>query len=96
MSSILQGMVFASAVFCTLVLIYLSAEMRLPYDILNVVAEILAEDGQMQTLARLNVSCRAMQQETVACLYERMSIKEDEDFDYVRGYDLPRGWKHVK
>jgi hypothetical protein len=65
--------------------------MRLPYDVFNAVAEILTEDGPLQSHAMLNFTSKAMREETVVRLYRSMQVREMDDLEYMQGYDLPRG-----
>ncbi|KAJ9094742.1 hypothetical protein QFC21_005900 [Naganishia friedmannii] len=70
---------------------------RLPYDVISLVADVLAEeDGLLETLAALNVTSRAVHLATLPILYRRLEIREDDNFRYVVGFELPKGWAYTK
>ncbi|KAJ9121283.1 hypothetical protein QFC24_004619 [Naganishia onofrii] len=70
--------------------------MRLPLDVIGVMAEILAEDCQLQTLAALNRTSHLVHEETLPALYHSVRVPLASNFDYVVRDDLPRGWSYTK
>lgn len=70
--------------------------MRLPLDVIGAMAEILAEDCQLQTLAALNRTSHLVHEETLPALYHSVRVPLASNFDYVVRDDLPRGWSYTK
>ncbi|KAJ9091984.1 hypothetical protein QFC20_007495 [Naganishia adeliensis] len=75
---------------------------RLPYDILEVVSRILADDvdydwhSPLQALARLNRTSRAVHEVTLPILYRRTYLDTEEAFKGMVGRENPQGFKHTK
>jgi hypothetical protein len=69
---------------------------RLPYDVICVVAEILAEDDSLKSLAHLNVVSRTVHEETLRMLYCRMKLVSEEDFRWFVDKECPKGWQHTR
>jgi hypothetical protein len=68
----------------------------LPYDVICVVGEILAEDESLKTLAHLNVVSRTVHEETLRMLYCRMKLVSEGDFRWFVGKERPKGWQHTR
>lgn len=76
---------------------------RLPIDVLASIAESLAGDECLGTVANLNASCRTLRETTLAILYETLTLsywklKEKEVNATSNGdaWKPDQGWRFVK
>ncbi|KAJ9112687.1 hypothetical protein QFC22_006189 [Naganishia vaughanmartiniae] len=68
----------------------------LPTDVLVVVAELLAGDGNLKTLANLNITGRHIHEGTVPVLYETVIFANEKAVDSFVRNAKPTVWKYVK
>lgn len=69
---------------------------RLPFDIISVIARILENGKAAKTLAELNRTCRIVHQDTLPILYECLTLETEKHFSKIVGFSNPKGWKWVK
>lgn len=77
---------------------------QLPFDVVEVIARILAEDALANdadgllraTLARLNRVSKAVHEVTTAILYETTDYFNKEDFIKSVAFENPKGWEWTK
>jgi hypothetical protein len=69
---------------------------RLSDDIFTHLAEILLDDGMQRTLGALNLASQAVHAATLPLLYRKVQFEEHEEFDYIGGYGVPRGWRYIR
>jgi hypothetical protein len=78
----------------------LSDTPRLPVELLVTIAELLAGDGCLDTIARLNIACRRVHEETLSVLYETLSMQYSqvaaEESPVGSASGLPIGWAYVR
>jgi hypothetical protein len=76
----------------------------LPYDVIEVIARILAEESLVDgnngmprtTLARLNRVSKAVHEVTLPALYETTDYFDEWDFDDSVWVENPQGWASTK
>jgi hypothetical protein len=68
----------------------------LPLDIVDIIARILVHDKAVGSLAQFNRTCRVVHADTLPVLYERLSLRKEEDLTRIVGSSNPKGFVYVK
>lgn len=69
---------------------------HLPAEIFSIIGGFLAGDLCFRTLADLNVASRAINEETLAVLYDTIILKWSNNVSDVLKGDKGKGWKYVR
>ncbi|KAJ9095262.1 hypothetical protein QFC21_005628 [Naganishia friedmannii] len=73
-----------------------SNDERLPTDVLVVVAEALASERDLNTLAKLNIAGRHVHEGTMPVLYETIVFADERAFERLVKSTNPKDWKYTK
>jgi hypothetical protein len=68
----------------------------LPLDIVDLIARILVHDRAVGSLVQFNRTCRVVHADTLPILYERLSLRKEEDLMRIVGPSNPKGFAFVK